>query len=107
MVVTTILGGKQTGVFQPAFRTRLKADWRRSYASRLMATDLLVLTWAILGAGEITVNLFEPLTAPAWMHFLHLNYLAVTVLLVACWVAALAAFGSRDYRRLGTGLGEY
>jgi len=41
------------------------------------------------------------------MHFLHLNYLTVTVLLVACWAAALAAVGSRDYRRLGTGLGEY
>ncbi|MCW2810674.1 MAG: wcnC, partial [Friedmanniella sp.] len=35
------------------------------------------------------------------------NYLGVTFALLICWLVALAATGSRDYRRIGTGMGEY
>lgn len=83
------------------------ANWRRGYAWRLVVTDSLVLIWAILGAAVISVRLFEPLAAPPWMQPLQLNYFAVSILLIVCWAVALAAVGSRDYRRIGTGTSEY
>jgi exopolysaccharide biosynthesis polyprenyl glycosylphosphotransferase len=82
-------------------------NWRQAYASRLVVTDVLVLVWAVLGAALISVELSEPLVTPAWMSSLTPNYFEAGVALVTCWALALAAVGSRDYRRIGTGMAEY
>ncbi|WP_375422747.1 sugar transferase [uncultured Friedmanniella sp.] len=84
-----------------------RSNWRRAYASRLAVTDILVLIWAILGAALISVRLFEPLVTPAWMSPLRVNYFEASAALIVVWTFALAAVGSRDHRKLGTGMGEY
>jgi len=82
-------------------------NWRRGYAWRLVVTDLLVLIWAIPGAAYVTVHPFEAVATPSWLSGLGINYLAVSLLLIVAWLVALAATGSRDHRRIGTGTGEY
>lgn len=82
-------------------------NWRRAYASRLVVTDVLVLILAVLGAAIVSVRLSEPLVVPYWMSSMSPTYLEAGVALVVCWASALSAVGSRDYRRIGTGMAEY
>ena len=88
----------------PSARRR---SWRRGYALRLLVTDLVVLVWAVLGAALVSVDLTEPVVVPGWMAAVRPNYLGASLLLALCWWFALAAVGSRDYRRIGTGASEY
>ncbi|MCY7396092.1 MAG: sugar transferase [Nocardioides sp.] len=84
-----------------------RTNWKRDYATRLVLTDLLSLLWSILGAALVTVGPAEPLVAPAAVSGFGLNYVAASGALILTWLLALAASGSRDYRRIGTGTAEY
>jgi len=83
------------------------SNWKRAYATRLVFTDFLVLTWAILGAALITVEADEPVVVGTGLNGFQLNYAAVSLALVGTWLLALAAVGSRGHRRIGTGTAEY
>lgn len=82
-------------------------NWKRAYATRLVFTDFLVLTWAILGAALITVEVDEPVVVGPGLDGFQVNYAGVSFGLIAIWLLALAAVGSRGHRRVGTGTAEY
>jgi exopolysaccharide biosynthesis polyprenyl glycosylphosphotransferase len=72
-----------------------------------VVTDALVLCWAIFGAAQLSFDPAGPLVgAPAILRF-SINYLVVSAVVVAVWVAALEAVGSRHYRVIGTGSTEF
>ncbi len=85
---------------------RPEPRWQRRLASRLVVTDLLVLIWAILGAAYLTVRLEQPVDG-AVFGWVSLNYVAVCLGVLAVWMAALAAVGSRRPRSIGTGTLEF
>ncbi|TFD17435.1 sugar transferase [Cryobacterium sp. TMT1-21] len=83
-------------------------DWRTVYASRLAITDLLVLIWVVLGVQILWFGLdTADLAFRGSTTELNLSYSAVSLLLIACWMAMLHIYGSRGYRVLGTGPDEY
>ncbi len=82
-------------------------DWRHAYARRLVVTDLIALSWAVLGSAMIMVDLdSDSLAGPAWLPD-PIGYPLVVAGVVLCWFTLLAAVGSRDYRKIGTGTAEY
>ncbi|WP_234661116.1 sugar transferase [Agromyces marinus] len=88
----------------------LVAEWQRSYARRLLVTDLIVIVFAVYGSqfirfGTTGTSLRIPgLDGDA--EFL-LNYALVSALIVVGWLASLAIFGSRDRTIIGAGTAEY
>lgn len=82
--------------------------WRRAYASRLVVSDIAVLTWAVFGAALITFGsdgslLYVRNLPPA----LQPSYWVLSTLLVSGWTLALSGAGSRSYRLIGTGTAEF
>ncbi|MFC0681413.1 sugar transferase [Lysobacter korlensis] len=83
-------------------------DWRSGYARRLIVTDLIALSWAVLGAQLIWFGFdVRAVDGGAAASFLALSYTTVSVLIVLSWVLALQYFGSRDARVIGTEFTEY
>jgi exopolysaccharide biosynthesis polyprenyl glycosylphosphotransferase len=82
-------------------------NWRRHYAYRLVVTDALVLCWAVFGAAHLSFDPLKPLVGASPLLDFSVNYLVVSAVVVAVWVAALAAVGSRHYRVIGTGSAEF
>jgi exopolysaccharide biosynthesis polyprenyl glycosylphosphotransferase len=89
-----------------------KADestsWSRTYANRLIVTDVVVIAWAVIGAqiarfgsGDASLNITKIPTQ------LELSYSVISAILIAAWVLALSLFGTRDSRVIGTGTTEY
>lgn len=83
-------------------------EWSRSYARRLVVSDLLVISVTVL------------ITQLAWFGSLGANlrfgerpgsfevsYTLVSLLLILCWVGVLTLFATRDVRVIGTGTTEY
>ena len=84
------------------------AQWRRSYAARLVFTDILVLIWAVIGAAVANFGFTAtPVNGPPWLDPLHLHYGVLSVALVVVWLLALGSTGSRGHRVIGTGTAEY
>lgn len=105
-MVTTHMERARLGPEAPSLVDH-RPNWRREYASRLVATDLVVLVWAVFGAARLTVDADTSLVAPAWVGALKLDYMVVAALLVVIWALALAGVGSRGHRVVGTGTQEY
>jgi exopolysaccharide biosynthesis polyprenyl glycosylphosphotransferase len=90
---------------EPRSRER---DWRQSYASRLVVTDIAVLVWAVFGASFANFGLAsESLSTPPHFSDVRIDYLVVSAVLVVSWTAMLAGVGSRGYRMIGTGTSEF
>lgn len=82
--------------------------WQHAYAVRLISTDVMALVWAVLGS---TFILFRLSSAAAnfsiqQAHFA-IPYFVIAALMIVLWLALLAVVGSRRYRILGTGTGEF
>jgi len=75
----------------------------------LSITDLAVITVAVFSAQLIRLGLGQDQSAPEGASQGHgeMAYTAMSVALVICWALAMAAFGTRDYRIIGTGMLEY
>ncbi|MEC5151158.1 sugar transferase [Cryobacterium sp. GrIS_2_6] len=83
-------------------------DWRTVYALRLAITDFLVLVWVVFGVQFFWFGLDSAdLSIRRTSLDLAVNYTAVSVVLILCWVLMLTIYGSRGYRVLGTGPDEY
>ena len=82
-------------------------NWRRHYAYRLVVTDALVLCWAVFGAAHLSFDPIKPLVGAPYVKAFSVNYLVVSAVVVAIWMTALAAVGSRHYRVIGTGNAEF
>jgi exopolysaccharide biosynthesis polyprenyl glycosylphosphotransferase len=88
--------------------TRPGRDWHAKYSSRLVLTDLIVLTWVVFG---VQIAWFGFATADVTFRGnaqdLAVSYTTVSVLVIASWMALLHIFGTREHRVLGTGPQEY
>lgn len=85
-----------------------RADWRASYARRLLVTDFLVLAWVIFGV-QIAWFGFDSDNV-VWRNRsidLAVSYSAMSIILLVAWMAALSIFGTREYRVVGSGSQEY
>ncbi|WP_353813307.1 sugar transferase [Agromyces sp. SYSU T00266] len=86
------------------------AGWQRSYARRLLVTDLIVIVFAVYGSqfirfGTTGTSLRIPgLDGDA--DYL-LSYALVSALLAAGWFTSLAIFATRDRTIIGAGTAEY
>ncbi len=89
-------------------RMPARDDWQTAFARRLAITDLLVVAWAVAGTQIAWFGL-DDADVSIREHFsdLSLSYFAVSIILGLAWMAALAAFGTRDHRIVGTGTTEY
>ena len=84
------------------------ADWRSKYANYLRVTDLLVLIWVVFGVQIAWFGFSSSNVSIAGeLHRVAISYTSVSLLLIAAWMIALDAAGSRGYRVVGTGTQEY
>lgn len=82
--------------------------WSDAYRQRLIVTDVVVVTWAVLGTQLVWRDAgFTSAVAFEWTVPVRIPYWAVSVLLVAAWMAALQLSGSRSARLVGEGSDEY
>ncbi|MDM4763927.1 sugar transferase [Galbitalea sp. SE-J8] len=83
-------------------------DWARRYARGLIATDAIVIVWAVFGSqllwfgsAQVDVSVRGRFSA------LDLNYSLVSALLSIAWFGFISAAGSRSSRVVGFGSTEY
>ena len=83
-------------------------DWARSYATRLVVTDFVVIAWAVIGTQIAWFGTLDAeLNLSKYRGGFELNYSLVSIILILAWVSFLAMFGTRDSRVIGTGNNEY
>ena len=80
-------------------------SWQKSYARRLLVTDLIVVTSAVFGSqylwfGTRAVGLASTLK-------LNLSYTSVSVIVAGVWMLILGVYGTRDLQVIGNGTLEY
>lgn len=83
--------------------------WQKSYARRLIITDLCAVVVAVYGAQLVRFG-----TGGAELEVLRrdepllvLSYTVFSAVLVVAWMAMLSYFGTRDYKLIGNGSTEY
>jgi exopolysaccharide biosynthesis polyprenyl glycosylphosphotransferase len=79
------------------------------YATRLAVIDLIVLAWVVFG---VQIAWFGFATSAVELRdlgpgALAVSYTVVSVLVVGIWMLALTMYGTRGYREIGSGSGEY
>jgi exopolysaccharide biosynthesis polyprenyl glycosylphosphotransferase len=82
-------------------------DWRVDYSRRLIVTDFLVLAWVIFGVQIAWFGVDSANVALQDTGSIAVSYTAISVILLAGWMAALSIYGTRGYRVIGTGTQEY
>ena len=89
-------------------RTSTTIDWRRSYARRLLWSDLFVVAWAVFGAQLIWFGIDAPkVSVPEQLTTFTVNYTLISIALGAMWMIALTSGGTREHRIVGSGPDEY
>ncbi|MFC5931858.1 sugar transferase [Cryobacterium melibiosiphilum] len=83
-------------------------NWRDRYARYLMFTDLLVLVWVVFGVQIAWFGFAATdLTITGSLNDVAISYTTLSVIIIAAWMLALGAYGTRGYRVVGTGFQEY
>jgi exopolysaccharide biosynthesis polyprenyl glycosylphosphotransferase len=73
-----------------------------------MITDLLVLIWVVFGVQIAWFGFAaSDVAMRGSLNEVAVNYATISVLIIAAWMLALGAYGSRGYRVVGTGFQEY
>jgi exopolysaccharide biosynthesis polyprenyl glycosylphosphotransferase len=104
----TALGGDRTFDERVVGGSSLAPDWARSYATRLVMTDLVVIAWAVVGTQIAWFGTLDAqLNLSKYRGGFALNYSLISLVLVLAWVTFLALFETRDSRVIGTGNNEY
>ncbi len=85
------------------------ARWRRSYATRLFVTDLVIVIVVVYGSQLIRfgTRAAELRIPRARMQDFTVSYTLVSLVLVLAWVISLELFGTRDHKIIGSGSLEY
>jgi exopolysaccharide biosynthesis polyprenyl glycosylphosphotransferase len=86
----------------PSTRVLERSRWERRYAINLRITDAVVVCGAVILAQYVRFG-----STPASPGFVGLDATGYSVLLVAVWLLALAAFHTRCPKYIGTGIEEY
>lgn len=84
----------------PAVLDRVR--WQRHYATRLVVTDALVIAAAVTVAQYVRFG--TTLTSTGY-EAIHMT--ASSMLIAGLWLIALAAFHTRSFKIIGTGIEEY
>lgn len=79
-----------------------RASWQRRYARLVTGVDALVVSIAVFGSQVVWLGPHPVDVASA-----PLDYTTVSAGLSLAWLAALAAWGTRQPRVIGYGVGEY
>jgi exopolysaccharide biosynthesis polyprenyl glycosylphosphotransferase len=82
-------------------------SWSARYSRRLVLTDLLAVTWAIVGTQFVRFGFDSTELATRTPEQISVDYSTVSIVLIALWMAVLAMFGTRDHRIVGAGAPEY
>jgi exopolysaccharide biosynthesis polyprenyl glycosylphosphotransferase len=99
---------EEAGSDSSASGPRSKRPWEVSYARRLLVTDILVITWAVIGAQVARFGFMDTeLAVLSRRADLGLSYSTLSIALILAWIATLAIFATRDSRIVGTGSTEY
>jgi exopolysaccharide biosynthesis polyprenyl glycosylphosphotransferase len=89
-------------------KTKVPLDWERNFKRRLIATDFVAITGAILITQWAWFGLRQAeLALRLDLHIVGLTYSVVSVGMVVVWMAVLALFDTRNRRIIGTGTVEY
>ena len=91
----------------PTAGTRSR-NWQERYARRLLVTDIVVLTWVVLGTQIFwfgTGNAEIAIRDDA--RFSEFSYWRFSLLLIAVWTWMLGLFDTRDHRIIGSESDEY
>ncbi|WP_346769336.1 sugar transferase [Planctomonas sp. JC2975] len=83
--------------------------WPVRYATRLAVIDVIVLVWVVFG---VQIVWFGFATSDVELRDfgrsgLVISYTVISVLVIGIWMLALTIYGTRGYREIGTGSGEY
>ena len=82
--------------------------WARRYAWRLVATDFLVIVWAVYGSQFAWFGLSrEQAYFGGSLRDFTIGYGTVSVILILAWMVSLSISGTRDSRVVGSGSVEY
>ena len=83
--------------------------WQRGYATRLLLTDLVVLIAVVYGSQFLRfgADAADQTIAQSEAQRLEITYSLFSALLILAWLAALALFGTRDQKIVGSGSTEY
>jgi exopolysaccharide biosynthesis polyprenyl glycosylphosphotransferase len=93
---------------QTASQPRRERDWRETYSTRLVATDLIVLVWTVFGVQLAWFGFDDQTTTLGGvLGSIPVSYSLVSAILIAAWMTALSIYGTRGYRVIGTGSTEY
>lgn len=92
----------------PRFRATDGHDWAHRYGRRLVLTDALAISWAVIGTQLLWFGFDRAaLVAGERAQSTVIDYATISVVLIAAWMAALAASGTREARIVGAGTLEY
>ncbi|WP_338185902.1 sugar transferase [Jatrophihabitans sp.] len=95
------------GITEQAVVAR-STPWSRTYATRLLLTDFVVIAWSVIGAQIARFGASDPtLNIRQLGDQADFGYTVVSVGLATGWIFVLAMFGTRDSRIVGTGTQEY
>ncbi|QMU97416.1 sugar transferase [Microbacterium esteraromaticum] len=83
--------------------------WLRAFASRLLFTDTLIVVATVFTAQALRFGLSTEDVLPDVGTALEIDiaYTAISVVVAAGWLAALAVYGTRDLKVIGNGSTEY
>ena len=83
--------------------------WQRGYTTRLLLTDLVVLVVVVYGSQFLRfgADAADQTIAQSEAQRLEITYSLFSALLIMAWLAALALFGTRDQKIVGSGSTEY
>jgi exopolysaccharide biosynthesis polyprenyl glycosylphosphotransferase len=91
-----------------ATSTREPADWRKSFAARLVITDAVALLWVMFGTEVMWLGIRSSTRATGVpLQVGGISYSLISLIIVAVWLLALQVFGTRTDRVIGTGSEEY
>jgi exopolysaccharide biosynthesis polyprenyl glycosylphosphotransferase len=89
-------------------QTTAAVPWAKSYARRLVISDVLVLVWVVFGVQIAWFGLDSAGVAVSGsVADLAIGYTAVSVAIITAWLIVLALYDTRDHRYIGTGSAEY
>jgi exopolysaccharide biosynthesis polyprenyl glycosylphosphotransferase len=88
--------------------TREAADWRKSFAARLVITDAVALLWVMFGTEVMWLGIRSSTRATGVpLQVGGISYSLISLIIVAVWLLALQVFGTRTDRVIGIGSSEY
>lgn len=83
-------------------------DWAQRYARGLMATDAIVIVWAVFGSQLLWFGTAQvDVAVSGRLNALDLSYSLVSVVLSIAWLGFISGAGSRSPRIVGFGTTEY